>query len=465
MGKRKFLIGTIVLLLIFSFVCGREIPVKSEEHRISLVELFTATWCYYCPAAERLVSSSYKENSDRFVFVEYHINDSLSNKNSMTRARFYGVTGTPTAVINGKFKFIGTDMIKSRGLPRAFYDSEDKPLVTFKEISAGEKENKIYAECTCKTTGIKNPTEFFILLVEDKVKFRSNEYRFVVRDMRSFEEERDSYSERCNFDISTEYKTENLYLLFFVQDKKTGEVYNATLLKLSEAEKNRNIPGVPKFTEISQNTVSSVYITISAETNLDKFELQIAKNKSFESIIAEKIFEGKRTKVENLPPGIYYARVRGVEKSNECTDWSTIRTFFVREVITLQPNHPYMTVNGIKREIDPGRGTKPVIVKSWSRTVVPVRAIVEALGGTIEWNGNERKVTIKFNGNIIELWIDNPKAKVNGQTKWIDENNHNVKPIIINDRTMLPLRFVAESLGCEVSWNSEKRLITLTYVP
>jgi len=46
---------------------------------------------------------------------------------------------------------------------------------------------------------------------------------------------------------------------------------------------------------------------------------------------------------------------------------------------------------------------------------------------------------------------------------YIDPNNHSVKPIIINDRTMLPLRFVAESLGCDVGWVNDTRTITITY--
>jgi len=132
-------------------------------------------------------------------------------------------------------------------------------------------------------------------------------------------------------------------------------------------------------------------------------------------------------------------------------------------VIKLQPDNEMMVVNGAQQEIDPGRNTKPVIVKEWGRTVVPIRAIVEALGGTIGWDGIERKVTINFNGTTIELWIDNPHAKVNGTAKWIDENNHSVKPIIVNSRTMLPLRFVAENLGCKVDWDGTTRTITITY--
>ena len=143
----------------------------------------------------------------------------------------------------------------------------------------------------------------------------------------------------------------------------------------------------------------------------------------------------------------------------------TIEATFKKEkmVITLQPDNPYMTVNGMRQEIDPGRGTKPIIIPKWGRTVVPIRAIVEALGGTISWESTTRKVTINFNNTVIELWIDKPQAEVNGETKWIDSNNHDVKPIIINDRTMLPLRFVAESLGCTVNWDPDTRKITITY--
>lgn len=131
--------------------------------------------------------------------------------------------------------------------------------------------------------------------------------------------------------------------------------------------------------------------------------------------------------------------------------------------IILKPNSPYMYVNNIPKEIDPGRGTKPVIVKEWGRTVVPIRAIVETLGGKIEWDGNTKKVTINLNDTVIKLWIDHPQAKVNGILEWIDPNNHSVRPIIINNRTMLPLRFVAENLNCIVEWNAKSRTIIIRY--
>ena len=124
--------------------------------------------------------------------------------------------------------------------------------------------------------------------------------------------------------------------------------------------------------------------------------------------------------------------------------------------IILQINNPQMIVNGVKKEIDPRRGTVPVIVKG--RTLVPIRAIIEEMGGEISWDGTERKVTIKLKEIIIELWIDKKSAKVNGVAKTLD-----VPPQIINGRTMLPLRFVVEELGRTVDWDGTTKTITITY--
>ena len=130
-------------------------------------------------------------------------------------------------------------------------------------------------------------------------------------------------------------------------------------------------------------------------------------------------------------------------------------------VIRLKPNSKMFFVNETAKILD----SPPVIIPKWNRTVVPIRAIVEALGGTVSWDPVERMVTINLGDNMINLWIGKPQAMVNGVMKWIDDSNHDVKPIIINDRTMLPLRFVAENLGCTVNWDPVTRTITIKYTP
>lgn len=104
-----------------------------------------------------------------------------------------------------------------------------------------------------------------------------------------------------------------------------------------------------------------------------------------------------------------------------------------------------MLVNGVYEEIDPGRGTIPVIVDN--RTLIPIRAIVEKLGGKVSWNGAEEKISIQLDGTVIELWVGKNTARINGVEKTTD-----IAPILMGDRAMLPLRFVSENLGYQVNW-------------
>lgn len=126
------------------------------------------------------------------------------------------------------------------------------------------------------------------------------------------------------------------------------------------------------------------------------------------------------------------------------------------KTIVLQIGNPYMVVNGVRQEIDPGRGTAPILL--YGRTVLPIRAVVEVMGGTIDWDAKTSKVTIKARGVVIEMWLDSNTMKVNGIQKEID-----VAPASINGRTMVPVRFVAENLNCTLDWDSVSKKVTIKY--
>jgi hypothetical protein len=97
------------------------------------------------------------------------------------------------------------------------------------------------------------------------------------------------------------------------------------------------------------------------------------------------------------------------------------------------------------------------------RMLLPIRFVVEPLGGTISWNQVEQKVTIIKDTTTIELWIGNNIAKINGVATMIDPDNPKVKPLIINPgRTMLPIRFISEALACKVDWNQTNQEVTVT---
>jgi titin len=125
--------------------------------------------------------------------------------------------------------------------------------------------------------------------------------------------------------------------------------------------------------------------------------------------------------------------------------------------ITLRIGDPNMLVNDISQEIDPGRGSAPVIVNG--RTMLPVRALIEAMGGSLTWDESERKVVVQNGSTKIEVWIGSSSTRVNGVEKLTD-----VPPVIINDRTMLPLRYITENLGCTVKWDPNTKEVVVEFI-
>ena len=143
-----------------------------------------------------------------------------------------------------------------------------------------------------------------------------------------------------------------------------------------------------------------------------------------------------------------------------------------------------MNVNGATLQIDPqSEETYPVIVNS--RTLLPIRAVVESIGGDIRWDSDTRTISIDVSGKSILLSMKNPvlveanvfmgdergdglmdvyegskEMIVNG----ISEEN-DVPAMIINDRTFMPLRFIAETAGANVQWDQPTKTVTVTYQP
>ena len=92
------------------------------------------------------------------------------------------------------------------------------------------------------------------------------------------------------------------------------------------------------------------------------------------------------------------------------------------------------------------------------RTMLPIRIIAEALDASVDWNGAEKKVTINKNdGTEIVVLINYEKAYVDNKEITLDS-----AAFIENNRTYLPVRFVAEGLGSKVDWNSNTKQVVIT---
>ncbi len=137
------------------------------------------------------------------------------------------------------------------------------------------------------------------------------------------------------------------------------------------------------------------------------------------------------------------------------------------EAITLRVfRKSYLTPDGIAK-----MDVTPFIDPRYSRTLVPIRFVAEALGYKVGWNGEERSVTITGT-HTIKLLMGRPQNPVKISVKTPSGDTITLKlyeglktayvdgksvqldapPVITNSRTFVPIRFVAENLGCDVLW-------------
>jgi hypothetical protein len=85
------------------------------------------------------------------------------------------------------------------------------------------------------------------------------------------------------------------------------------------------------------------------------------------------------------------------------------------------------------------------------RMLVPVRALSEALGFTVTWDEAEQLVSLTRDGTTIVVWIDSTKVLVGDK-----ESHLEVPTRVVDGRTMVPLRFISETLGSHVAWDGQQ---------
>lgn len=90
------------------------------------------------------------------------------------------------------------------------------------------------------------------------------------------------------------------------------------------------------------------------------------------------------------------------------------------------------------------------------RFLIGLRAAAEALGATVDWDEAAQRITMTRGQNQATLWINTKTAWVNGERQLLD-----VAPRIVQNRTIVPYRFVGESLGAHVGWDDTNRVAWL----
>lgn len=110
-----------------------------------------------------------------------------------------------------------------------------------------------------------------------------------------------------------------------------------------------------------------------------------------------------------------------------------------------------VTLNGIPLSFD----VPPQIIND--RTMVPLRAIFEALGASVDWDDSTRTVTSSKDGITISLTVDSITMYVNGNAVTLDS-----PACIVDGRTLVPVRAISEAYNTDVEWDGNTRTVTIT---
>lgn len=192
--------------------------------------------------------------------------------------------------------------------------------------------------------------------------------------------------------------------------------------------------------ELSTNSIGKDYRVTATVTPDEGYELDklVFTDKNGKEIDVEVIDNGDGTYSFFMPEGDIKVtpvfKEAGEEKEPEKEPTK----------IVMQIGNTDVTVGGSTIKND----TAPVIKNN--RTLVPIRFISEALGGSVSWDDATKTVIISIDGKMIAMTIG----------RVLDA--YGVAPEIINDRTYVPIRFIADELGVEIEWNGETQEIIIT---
>lgn len=140
--------------------------------------------------------------------------------------------------------------------------------------------------------------------------------------------------------------------------------------------------------------------------------------------------------------------------------FSMIIIFTLANTYVYAENEITVKLNGTKIPFD----QSPIIRND--RTLVPMRAIFEAMGCEVEWDRENQRITATKDNFVIEMMIGYETMRVtdysNGSA-YEHTLSVDVPPQIVNDRTLVPLRAISESMGADVDWNGLTHTVTITY--
>ena len=229
----------------------------------------------------------------------------------------------------------------------------------------------------------------------------------------------------------------------------TGDILWSEEIDIFQFEKNND----NCFCEFTVSKVSDIKLTATHGT---KYVYHIIYDEAGNQVrITTPYWDNAKgqivtNEVFTLNKGTYRLTIR--EYESDLPEIGTVES----HIMLLQIGSPDISIDGEVRKIDSER-TTPVIING--RTMLPIRAIIETMGGSVVWNNSTKTVSLTKDGKQLHLRIGTSYAWDNN----VDLYPLDSAPVIINGRTLLPVRVVVEYFNGIVEWESSTKTVVIKY--
>lgn len=182
-----------------------------------------------------------------------------------------------------------------------------------------------------------------------------------------------------------------------------------------------------------------------------KEEEKISKRKINKELLEQKKEERRQEKLETA------AFVKEMKELFHAADAETRKEILAEIAEAKRELKDYSIgtfIKGIAVDFDKYDGVKPVIENN--RTLAPLRAVSEAFGADVLWEADTETITVSKDETKIVMQIGEKKAYVNNEAVTID-----AAPKIVNGRTLVPIRFIAEAFDLGVAWDADSQTVVV----
>ena len=227
--------------------------------------------------------------------------------------------------------------------------------------------------------------------------------------------------------------------------------------------------------DLAQYEGKAVKVTGTPDNSPGIFMVKAINVEKIEQVNAKELVKKIERRLVDVMPGEIYFGEKELEEAEKLEIIEKIKNTInlYEQIVSIEGNEVimqrYEELGKLLRFIEDGvnvyvNGNKPMFdeeVQPYiedARTLMPYRAVAESLGAKVDWNDELKKVTVEKDDTKIELVIGQKIAYINGEVYELD-----VAPTIKNSRTVVPLRFVSESLNAQVDWIEEGKVVVINY--